>query len=359
MKEFYQKNKAGINKAAFLISFVLFVHIFVNFLFVYVAPFFVGFIIALILNPIVTFLKERFKIHRGVSGIILILILIAAVVVIGVSLFNRLISQAISFSRDMPAYIQNIQRTLALLGEKIEVLGTLVPEDIRKEVETAVSGIISNLTTDITASLGSGVGHGGVSFVRALPSGILWFFFCVVSAFFFIKDMPLISETMAKITPAWLKKNVGAIRGGVLTAVGGYVKAQAIIMSVTGSICILGLSILKFPYALLVGMLIAILDALPFFGSAAVFWPWAIYNFLTGNYRFGIGLLIIYGAVFTSRQLLEPKVLSSQIGIHPILTLMSIFAGLKVFGIFGFVIGPFVVVCAKIILLTERENKAA
>jgi predicted PurR-regulated permease PerM len=88
-------------------------------------------------------------------------------------------------------------------------------------------------------------------------------------------------------------------------------------------------------------------DALPVFGSGAFFWPWALYSIIVGNYKMAMGLAIINILVLITRQMLEPRIIGSQIGLHPVATLMSIFIGLKVFGLFGFIIGPIILVTIK------------
>ena len=102
----------------------------------------------------------------------------------------------------------------------------------------------------------------------------------------------------------------------------------------------IGLSILDVNYALLIALGIAILDALPFFGSGAVLWPWTIISFINGDIKNGIGLIIIYLAVIFTRQMIEPKIVSESIGIHPVLTLMSMYLGFKLFSIGGMILGP-------------------
>ena len=93
--------------------------------------------------------------------------------------------------------------------------------------------------------------------------------------------------------------------------------------------------------------LFGLVDALPILGSGTVLVPWAIFSSLTGNLSLGLSLLIIYGIVLMFRQLIEPKVISSNIGIHPIFTLISMYAGFKIFGLIGLIIGPIILIIYK------------
>lgn len=107
---------------------------------------------------------------------------------------------------------------------------------------------------------------------------------------------------------------------------------------------LIGLTILKVPYAFTIAFIIGLVDLLPYLGVGAVLVPWIIYLFLTGNLQWAIGLSITYGIIITVRQFLEPKLVASSIGIDPLLTLISLFVGLKLFGMIGLILGPVTVV---------------
>ena len=157
--------------------------------------------------------------------------------------------------------------------------------------------------------------------------------------------------------PEWLKTSVRTIQKGFLAAIGGYARAQLTIMSVIAAISILGLTIMRHPYAVMMGLIVCLFDALPMIGTGLIFWPWAVASLISGNYAMAVGLFIINAICFLSRQLLEPKVLGQQIGLHPLLVLMGIYIGLKVFGVFGLFLGPVLLVIAKLIIKTNSESK--
>jgi len=95
---------------------------------------------------------------------------------------------------------------------------------------------------------------------------------------------------------------------------------------------------------------------MPIIGASLVFWPWALFSLISGNYAYAVGLLVINAACFVSRQLLEPKVLGQQIGLHPLLVLIGIYTGMKVFGVIGLFLGPALLVVAKLMLKVRAEN---
>ena len=129
----------------------------------------------------------------------------------------------------------------------------------------------------------------------------------------------------------------------------GYVKTQCILMFYTFTICIIGLFLLRSPYALLLSVIISLIDALPFFGSGFILWPGAVIYLIMGSSSIAIGYLIIYHCVNFMRQVMQPKILGTQIGLHPLLILISMYIGLKCIGFLGMIIGPILAVLLKAI----------
>ena len=109
----------------------------------------------------------------------------------------------------------------------------------------------------------------------------------------------------------------------------------------------IGLALLRVPYAFIFALLIALVDFLPLLGTGIILIPWAVVSLLLGEVRLGIGLLALY--VFSSvvRQILEPKLIGGGLGLHPLLSLAAMYAGLKLFGVWGMVLAPLVAAGVK------------
>jgi predicted PurR-regulated permease PerM len=122
-------------------------------------------------------------------------------------------------------------------------------------------------------------------------------------------------------------------------------------------ISVVGLFILGSPYALLLALLFAVLDFLPILGPALVLLPWALISVIMGNMRMAIGLAIMWGVITIARQVLQPKILGKQMGAHPLASLMAIFIGFRVFGLFGLIIGPVLLMIFVAIMETEDEGE--
>ena len=131
-----------------------------------------------------------------------------------------------------------------------------------------------------------------------------------------------------------------SLGNGILEAIGGYVKAQCIIIGVIMVICVVGFFVAGTPYATVIGIGTGILDALPVLGTGLVIVPWAIVEIVRGEYLTALILGLTYGACALTREVLEPRLVGKRLGLFPILVLMSVYVGVKVYGAAGILLGP-------------------
>jgi sporulation integral membrane protein YtvI len=125
------------------------------------------------------------------------------------------------------------------------------------------------------------------------------------------------------------------------------IKSYLLIMIITFMEVYAGLSILKIKYALPIAAIVAILDIMPVLGTGSVIIPWAIVELILKNYFLGFGLLILYISVTVIRHVIEPRIVGHQIGLHPIITITAMYAGLRLFGVIGLMMGPVVALTVK------------
>lgn len=153
-------------------------------------------------------------------------------------------------------------------------------------------------------------------------------------------------KKMGKKYPIY-EKAAGSIHG-MLRAVGGYLKAQCMIMGIIMLLCILGVWIsgsTRIPIA--VGIGIGFLDAFPVFGTGTVFIPWLLICVLQKKYLTALILAVTYGVCMLTREFLEPKLIGERLGILPIVILMSVYVGVKLYGFGGILLGPLSVLAVK------------
>jgi sporulation integral membrane protein YtvI len=256
-------------------------------------------------------------------------------------------------SEALPGTFDEMTNIIYNMQDRFERYMTFLPDEFALDFDELINQVLSMITSwagDFAMSV-------SVGFVTGIPLLLINVFLCLLSAFFFTKDKKLIGESIMKTMPEWLKTRLRTVQKGFLTAIGGYARAQLTIMSVVASVSILGLSILNAPYPFTMGMVAAMCDMLPMIGTGLIFLPWALFSLISGNYALALGLAIVNVVCFVTRQILEPKVLGQQIGLHPLIVLLGIYVGLKVFGVVGLFLGPVLMVIAKLILQNSSKTQ--
>ncbi|MCL2604810.1 MAG: sporulation integral membrane protein YtvI [Defluviitaleaceae bacterium] len=331
MYEIYMRNKKIVDRMAFFTLITFLVYALFTFLWVYLSPFFFGLIIALIMEPLIRFMLKRFRFKRWMAALLCLLIFMAAAASLGAWLVNTLIRQIGSFVEGAPVHIEEIAyrtdawiaRVAAGLPDSITLL------DLQDTLLSMVMGLFGNLVQDQAPR-----------WAAAVPDFLINVILTLVSAYFFMADRERIFKAVARNCPKGLAGHFRQTGKSFSAALRGYLRAQYILMSMVGIIGIIGLLIIRSPFALLLGLLLAVLDFLPIVGAGSILIPWALISFITSNPSQGVSLLIIYGVITVTRQVLQPKILGDQIGVHPLVSLMSIFIGFRLFGLLGLIIGP-------------------
>jgi len=218
-------------------------------------------------------------------------------------------------------------------------MGNDVYQWLPYEITSNIGNIISSVSNSLI-KIANSIVSGAFSTVVLLPEVLVFTIVTILSTFFIASDREKIINFFKNQLPeSWIKKII-SIKEDMFNALFGYIRAQLILMSITFTELYIGLTIIGIRYTLLLAFLIAIIDALPVFGTGGILIPWAIYNFLTGDIKRGISLFVLYLIVLIIRQLIEPKILGHQIGVYPLLTLISMYVGLRLIGVFGLILGP-------------------
>ena len=157
-----------------------------------------------------------------------------------------------------------------------------------------------------------------------------------------------------------LKNLYGQVKK-IISALGSYLKAQGTLILISFIEVLIGLYIFKWiglnvNYPLLSALGIAFVDALPILGAGTVILPWAIISSVNGNIRLAIALVILFIIITIVRQILEPKIVSNKIGVHPIFTLIAMYTGFKLIGLIGLFIGPIILIILQNVFETTIDN---
>jgi sporulation integral membrane protein YtvI len=172
----------------------------------------------------------------------------------------------------------------------------------------------------------------------------------MLSAFFISMDHHIIRSFISYQVPEeWIEK-LKTIFNDLTFALIGYIKAQAILITITFTELFIAFNLIGIRFSLVLAIIVSIVDALPILGTGTVLIPWAVISALTGHFNTAIYLVITYAVILSVRQMIEPKLVSFQIGIHPLLTLLAMYTGFGIIGCWGLLLGPITLVILKNVL---------
>ena len=344
----------------FIINFIFFllaagsIWFVFNYLLAWLVPFIIGFAIAYLMNPLISFLERRTFFRRRFLAygftIVLALLLGLLVWLISYGIF-QLVQEGLLF---LPDFFQDsVQPALFRFNSWFNEVIQSAPSSIRSELSGFQTQIIVELQ-----GLAITLSKSGVvwlpNLTRSLPNILLGVLFTLLATIFTNLDYPNIRTFLFSNMPkkyGVLFKNMKVV---FAETIGKYLKAYLKIMTLTFLELSIGFFILGIPYPLLVALLIAIFDILPVLGTGAVLFPWILLELLLGNIPLAVGLAILYGVVWAVRNLAEPRIVGGELGLNPLVTLVSIYLGFTWFGVFGMLLVP---VATNIFLKLYQQGK--
>ncbi len=336
MKPHIKYLKITINIVTMILAILFCVFILPSII-IYFMPFIIGAIIALIANPLVRFLERRIKIVRRAGSAFVIVLTIAVIVSISYIVIAMLVEQIVGFAGNLPDLWKSVSATIAQITKSYDIYLARMPLVLREWVAGIFASFNEN-TTSILKSMGAPMAEAASRFAKNLPLVILGIIMAILSSYFFVAEREYIVKMIKRGASDSMLNRWNVVYKTMKDAVGGYFRAQFKIMGVVFFILLVGFTILGVDYGILLALLIAMLDFLPFFGTGIVMLPWAIYQFAVGDYRMGIGLLIAWGVSQLIRQLIQPKLVGDSIGLEPIPTLFLLYIGFRIGGAFGLII---------------------
>lgn len=339
--ELWSKYQNAVKK--FLLIMVIFVIIYVSitYLFPFFAPFIIAVIVSYINEPVIQIL-QKFKISRKIAAVISLLITMSILVTVIIFGIIKLYDELTILRNNLTMYSNDISTQLDNLTDKITSFYNALPDEATEAITKNLSSLSNELTNIITAII-----QHTINTVSSIPKLTVFFIVTILATYFISSDKKKISIFFYKQIPLTWRKKLPHIKKDTFNALFGYFKAILILMGFTFVEVSVGLYILDVKYALVIALIVGISEAIPIVGTGAVMVPWILWSIFIGNMPLALGLAIIYILGVLIRQIMEPKVIGSQIGLHPLVTLLSMYVGLKFFGVLGMFIGPISLIIVK------------
>lgn len=338
------------NIAIFIFSLIL---IFVSLkLAVFYMPFLIGFIISLMIEPLIRKLADKAGITRKFSAIIILIIIFSILVGLIVWGVITLITESSNLLESINIYIEK----LSVFIQKIKIDDIKLPGKVVEIIENCTSKLLNWITTFTTNFLTNTLQK-----VTLIPVAFIYITITILSTYFLCADKFYILDQIEHHIPRlWVKRFIKHLRE-ITSVLGNYLKAEATLIIISFFIVLIGLYIgkftgLKIEYPLLCALGIAFVDALPILGSGTVMLPWSVFSFIDNNVSLGLLLIGLYVFTLVVRQMVEPRLVSNKIGIHPIFTLIAMYTGFKLTGVIGLFLGPIILIILKNIYSTMIDD---
>ena len=323
---------------------------------VFYMPFLIAFIISLMVEPAIRYLMKKTKMTRKMSSIIIFIIVFS--IIIGVITWGiiSLISESTNLLQTLNIYIDKAYTQIQDVIGKLEITKISISNNVLDIAQNASRELLLKISTWLTQFLTK-----LINIVTSIPVMGIYTVITILSVYFICTDKIYILDLMEHHMPKkWVQK-IGTHIKEISKSLGGYLKAEAILVLVSFAISVIGLYFFKFigmniKYPLLIALGIGFVDALPILGSGTVMLPWAIISALNGDLKLGIAVIVLWIIMSIVRQILEPKIVSGKIGIHPIFTLIAMYTGFKIIGVMGMLVGPIVLIILKNIFATVLEQ---
>lgn len=313
------------------------------FLIPYSMPLIFALLTAMFLEYWVRAFSKWFKWKRFYSVLLAFLLYLATLAIVGFFIVLILYQQLVSLSQKAPSQFNELYETVILPSiNKWENFSETLPTDILTSIENAAKNGVDSLNQLFTLLL-----EKILNIATAVPQFMLEFLVYLIALFLISLELPNLKQKLKGYMTSETNRRVSLVTNQLIHAAVGFLKAQVILSAVTYIMAFTGLWLLEVPYTALLSLLIVIVDILPILGTGSFLVPWAVIAIVQDNVGLGIGLIILFVVITVVRRILEPKVLSSNLGISPLAVLISLYIGFKLIGFVGLFLGPAVVIVYK------------
>lgn len=319
-------------------------------------PFLMGLALALAAEPAVAWMHRRFGLCRGAAAGIGVTGVFVLWVTVLTLLLSLLVRQLGHLSELLPAAAEAISQGTQALQQWLLSLALKAPAGIRETIVRILqslfqdgSGLLQQAAQKLPQMAGSALGH--------LSSGFIGTVTAALSAYMISARLPQLKQRLAGHIPEQWRTRFFPAAKGFRKALGRWLLAQGKLAAVTLALLMAGFFLLSIPNTLLWALLVTMVDILPILGVGTVLVPWSLVSYLQGDTPKALGLLGIFLVVWMARSVLEPKLIGKELGLDPLVTLLCIYAGFRLWGIVGMLLSPVAAICVLQLCRQKHDLK--
>lgn len=303
------------------------------------SPFLLGTALALTAEPMVSFLHKRLHLPRSAAAGISVTMVFGFLALLLLLLCAFLVRELKTLSGVLPQLEQAARSGINLTQNWLLNLTARTPDSIRPLLENNVTSLFSEGSTLLSRTVSWLLGLAG-NLLSHIPDSALGLFTAVLSGCMISAKLPRFRRFLLRRMPRQRLQAVQETWKRIRGTLGCWLKAQGKLMGLTFLILLSGFVILRVPYALIWALGVCLVDAFPILGTGTVLLPWTLILFLQGDTPRAVGMLGIYITITLSRSIWEPKLLGRHLGLDPLVTLMALYTGYRLWGITGMLISP-------------------
>lgn len=329
--------------ATFVLVFVG-VWIIIRYLFPIILPFLLGLGIAIVSVPGIRFLQERIHLPKGLSCFLAVTLALMLLFGLLWLLFALGYRELTTLASGIPGVVQQFTDGVGLIRQWLLELVHQLPSGLAEALERTVTDLFTSGSILLEKAASGAVSMIGM-LLGGIPGGALLMATAVISGYMIASQLPSLKKRLLSC-PLW-KNQLSSIMSRLKETVGCWLKAQVKLSGITFAIVCAGLLFLRTKQSFLWALLIALVDAIPMLGTGTILVPWAVICLLQGQSVRAVGLAGVYVTAMLTRSALEPKLVGKQLGLNPLLTLVAMYAGYRLWGVMGMIISPILAVTAN------------
>ena len=329
------KEKLKTYAALFIVVFggVTAVLLFFRYVFVWLLPFLVAWGTAFLVRPIAKRLSRVLRTPERLLRVVLSILLLFTLIGVGGVLVWQLAAAVWRFISDVGNTGAIHDFFYAIINPSFGILGGIeIPPELSAQLDGAFNSAVSEVLSSAAELL--------TKWAAVIPKMFVAIVITVIATVYFAFELEKINSCIKRLLPPPAFNALVRVKNSFITVGVKYIRSYSIVMLITFALMLVGFFILRVPHAPLIALLVALLDLLPVIGVGTVLLPWSIFAFITGESTLGIGLAVLFLVNEIVRQFAEPKIIGKNLGVHPLLTLLLLYAGFGLFGFAGMLLLP-------------------
>lgn len=335
-----EKTRKKIKTGGIITALLLGSYLMIKYIFPLVWPFMLAYGLAVIIYPVVRFLRDKLHFHKNTAVIMTLIFALCVILLAIVFLSDKIVVQIMRLTEKWPVYEEKFFMYLKEICGVAESTFNIESNAVYVKVCDSMCTMFDNWQNNLMPLLM----NNSLQTLRVFIDGIIVVVLTIMAVFYMTRDMEHLRKTDSRNI---FHEEIEYLRGLVSRILKAYIKSQLIIMAIVALVCTIGLAFIGNSYNILLGILIGVLDALPLFGVGAVMIPWSIVYIFMGNYLNAAILFTVFIACYLIREFLEPRLMGQKIGLSPMASLISIYIGYQLFGFLGMIAGPLIYVFVR------------